>query len=167
MTSLQIDDFDTVDNPLELVEDILIGRDLPFDRYESEELISESEIAWCNLRLWFSWRPELGALIFAAGFDHKIPRRDRTRIYPLVAKANEKLYAGHFEINEDEGRVCFRHTILLRDGMTLSEELLDDLFELAHHECERFYPAFQAVLWGNKPVDDAMREAIFDTWGEA
>ena len=37
----------------------------------------------------------------------------------------------------------------------------------AIHACERYYPAFQFVVWAGKTASEAMSAAMFDTEGEA
>jgi hypothetical protein len=37
----------------------------------------------------------------------------------------------------------------------------------AIHACERYYPAFQFVVWAGKTATEAMSAAMFDTEGEA
>jgi hypothetical protein len=39
--------------------------------------------------------------------------------------------------------------------------------ESAVSECDRFYPAFQFVLWGDKKPRDALDAALVDAAGEA
>jgi hypothetical protein len=41
------------------------------------------------------------------------------------------------------------------------------MVETALLECERFYPAFQYVIWGGKQAPDAIEAAMIDTVGEA
>ena len=41
------------------------------------------------------------------------------------------------------------------------------LVEIAVEECDRFYPAFQFVLWGGKSPADALEAAMVDPAGEA
>ena len=52
------------------------------------------------------------------------------------------------------------------DGM-LSLGQAQALIENAVDECDRFYPAFQFVLWGNKSPADALEAAMIDAVGEA
>ena len=44
---------------------------------------------------------------------------------------------------------------------------MEKLIEIALNECERFYPAFQFVIWGGKSPADAMAAAMLETMGEA
>jgi hypothetical protein len=50
-------------------------------------------------------------------------------------------------------------------GPTL--EQMEDVVETAIMECERFYPAFQYVIWAGKAAQDAVAAALVDTVGEA
>ena len=44
------------------------------------------------------------------------------------------------------------------------EESLEDLMDIALTECERFFPAFQFVLWGGKAPADALAAAMLIAW---
>ena len=52
---------------------------------------------------------------------------------------------------------------LIRDGFWQ----LEDLVDTAILECDRFYPALQLVVWGDRPVAEAIEAAMMDTVGEA
>ena len=41
------------------------------------------------------------------------------------------------------------------------------MVDIAITECERFYPAFQFVLWGGKSPVDALQAAMLECVGEA
>jgi hypothetical protein len=49
----------------------------------------------------------------------------------------------------------------------LDSELIGELMDLAVAECERYYPAFQFVIWGGRTAEDAIASSLFDTVGEA
>ena len=44
---------------------------------------------------------------------------------------------------------------------------MEDLVDIAITESERFYPAFQYVVWGGKSPQEAMASSILETVGEA
>ena len=46
-------------------------------------------------------------------------------------------------------------------------ESLEDMVDIAITECERFFPAFQFVLWGGKAPANALQAAMLDCVGEA
>jgi len=55
----------------------------------------------------------------------------------------------------------------LRGTEGLRPEQLNDLVEVAITESERFYPAFQYVVWAGKSPADALTASILETVGEA
>lgn len=167
MTMLRVESDNLLSNPLDLVEQVIIDRDWAYDRPADEELVAEVVSSWCNYRIWFTWQAEQGALIFSCAFETKLPKNLRTKVYPLLAMVNEKLWAGHFDLITDDNAIAFRHTMLMRGGCVVSTETLEDLIDIAVQECERFFPAFQALVWGNKSAEEAMQVAIFETVGEA
>ena len=154
-------------NPVDLVEQIVTANDWAFDRRNDEELAAEIPGKWCNYSLYFAWREDMGAMHFTCAFDMKVPVAKRGPIYELLAMVNEKLWLGHFGLWEEEGVPMFRHTSLLRGGVSLSSEQVEDLVDLAVSECERFYPAFQFVIWGGKSAGEAVASSLLDTVGEA
>ncbi len=154
-------------NPLDLAEQLVMDRDWLFDRPVDEELVAEVQGSWCNFRIWFAWQEDLDALIFSCAYDTKIPDKSRSKIFPLLAAVNEKMWLGHFDLGSEDGMVMFRHALLLRGDHKVTPEQLDDLLDIAMTECNRFYPAFQSVLWGGNTVEQALEIAMLDTVGEA
>lgn len=157
----------SLQNPLDLAEQLIIDRDWLCDRPMDEELVAEVQSSWCNFRIWFTWQQELGVLIFSCAYDTKIPEKQRAKIYPLLAQVNEKMWIGHFDLGAEDGLVMYRHALLLRGGSSATPEQLEDLLDIAMTECNRFYPAFQSVLWGGNTVEEALAIAMLDTVGEA
>ena len=168
MSAVQFSELDVpAKNPLDLAEQLVSDRDWLFDRPVDEEWVAEVTGSWCNFRIWFAWQEDLGALIFSCAYDTKIPEKNRARIFPLLAAVNEKMWLGHFDLGSEDGMVMFRHALLLRGGQGATAEQLEDLLDIAMVECNRFYPAFQSVLWGGNTVEQAMEIALLDTVGEA
>ncbi|HET6522694.1 MAG TPA: YbjN domain-containing protein [Geminicoccaceae bacterium] len=154
-------------NPLDLVEQIAIANEWPFQRQGEDELAAEVTGHWCQYRLWFCWHPDLGVMHLSCALDMKVPAKKREAIYGLLAMANEKLWLGHFDLWTEENLPMFRHAVLVRDGTAIGDQLLEDLVEIAVTECERFYPAFQFVIWGGKAPAEALTAALLETEGEA
>jgi hypothetical protein len=154
-------------NPLDLIEELVIANDWPFQRAADDEILVEISGRWTDYRLFFVWQEEAAALQFCCRLDAKAPAKTRTTINDLLARINERLWVGHFDVSSEEETIMFRHALLLRGVSGVSAEQVEDLVELALAECERFYPAFQLVIWGGKGADDAMQAAILDPIGEA
>jgi hypothetical protein len=56
---------------------------------------------------------------------------------------------------------------VLPGGITASTAQCETMLVGAIHACERYYPAFQFVVWAGKSAPEAMSAAMFDTEGEA
>ncbi len=158
---------DSYANPLDLMEQIASGHGWAFDRPSDEDLSLEVVGHWCDYRIYMSWQDEVRALLFACAFDMKVPSRKRDQTSSLLTMINEKMLVGHFDLWSDDGQPVFRHAILLRGVPGASVEQLEDLLDIALTESERFYPAFQFLVWGGKPPADALAAAILETAGEA
>ena len=154
-------------NPLDAVEQIVSHNNWPFERHSDEDITVEISGRWCAYQLWFSWNAEISALQFSCAFDMKVPEAKRESIYRLMGLTNERLWFGHFVLWSDEGLPVFRHAMLLRASPGLSSAQMQDTIDIALTESERFYPAFQHVIWGGKRPDEAITLALVDTLGEA
>jgi len=117
--------------------------------------------------MWFTWQEDSGGLALSCAFESKLPKPALQRVHSLLVMINEKLWLGHFDICSEDSTVMFRHSLLLRDGAGTTAEHLQDLLDIAIEECERFYPAFQSVVWGGKSPAEALEIAMFETIAEA
>jgi hypothetical protein len=154
-------------NPIDLVEEIVLANEWAHDRTSDEEMVVEVTGRWCDYRLFFVWQEEISAMHFSCAFDMKVPKPRRVAVYELLAQVNEKLWLGHFDVASDDNSPAFRHAVLLRGAVGASVEQIEDLVDIALSECERFYPAFQLVVWGGKNAEDALTAAMIDPVGEA
>lgn len=154
-------------NPLDVMEQIVAANEWSFDRRSDAEMAAEAPGRWCDYGLYFNWSGEISAMHFTCTFDLKVPAPRRAALYELLARANEKLWIGHFGMDADDGMPLFRHSVLLRGAPGASAESLEDMIDIAITECERFYPAFQFVLWGGKSPADALQAAMLECVGEA
>jgi hypothetical protein len=97
----------------------------------------------------------------------KVPARREGEVLRLLAKINEQQLLGHFDLWPSEGAVMFRHTMLLPGGQQPSGQQTERLLAAALEACERYYQAFQFVLWADRDAEGALACAVFDTVGNA
>jgi len=154
-------------NPIELVEQIATAHDWSFERSADDEMVIEITGSWSEYRMFFSWLDDLSALHFVCGFELAVPEHRRSATNDLLAQINERLPVGHFDLWSDRGLPVFRHALLLRGAAAVSVEQVEDLVEIASTECERYYAAFQYVVWGGKTPAEAIDAALVETVGEA
>jgi hypothetical protein len=154
-------------NPLDVMEELVNANEWRYDRSTDQEMIVEFTGQWCDYRMFFVWQEDLGAMYYSCLFDMRISPNRRRDVTDLLALVNERLWLGHFDLCSEEMAPMFRHTILLRGTPGIAVEQLEDLVEAALSECERFYPAFQFVVWGGKKPQEALEAALLETVGEA
>lgn len=163
-TALKKDEFY---NPLDIVEMVIMDRDWAFDRTSDTELVAQMQGQWCNYHVGFIWEESHQGLALSSAIDAKIPKPALPQVYALLAKVNEKLWLGHFDICADNFCIVFRYSLLLAHAANINTEQLSNLIDIAVQECERFYPALQSVAWGGKSPDEALMLAMFETVAEA
>ena len=61
----------------------------------------------------------------------------------------------------------FLHALLLADGAEPTHGQCEILLKAAVDACERYYQAFQFVLWAGKTAKEAIEGVLFVTEGEA
>jgi hypothetical protein len=158
---------DQRNNPLEVVEHMATGNNWPFERSGEDEIALVVTGRWTEYQLSFTWMREIEALHLACAFDMKVPELRLAEVQQLVALINEQLWIGHFDVWMQNGMVMFRHALVLAGGVAASGRQCEAVLASALDACERYYPAFQFVVWAGKSAREAMDSAMFETSGEA
>jgi len=171
MASLLLSDGSKTGGPLDLIEQIVSAHDWPYDRRSEEEMTVFVAGTWAEYSLHFAWNEDaahaFGGLQFVCAFDGRLPQGAHAGVYELLARINAQMWLGHFDIALEESLLMYRHGVLLPDSVGATVEQCENLIEIALTECDRYYQAFQFVLWGGKSAEEAMASALFDTVGEA
>ncbi len=154
-------------NPVDLVERLAAINDWSFERSNESEITLSIKGRHTNYNVSFQWMDELEALHAACAFDLKVPEARRGEIYKLLAMVNEQLWLGHFDLWSEEGLVMYRDGLVLSGGAEASGRQCEALLENAVSAAERYYPAFQFVIWAGKTAREAMDATLFETAGEA
>ncbi|MFD0986687.1 type III secretion system chaperone family protein [Methyloligella solikamskensis] len=153
-------------NPVDVMEQIAITHDWPFERSASDELTLSVAGAWCDYNVSLSWRDDLESLHLACAFDFKVSRVRLSETYRLMAMINEQLWLGHFDFWKEDGVMLYRHGLLLAGAETQPAQC-QALLSMALDACERYYQAFQFVLWAGKSPEDALAATMLEVQGNA
>jgi len=154
-------------NPIDVVEDVIYGKKWTFSRSDDYELVAEISSEWCQYRLYFTWSEQINAISYTITFDLKFPEDKIQKAHELLALINEKLWIGHFDITSKNGIPAYRHTVLSLPENEMLHNQLEDLVDIAIYECEKYYPAFQLVLFDDSNPRKALNLSTFDTIGRA
>jgi hypothetical protein len=152
---------------LEVVERMASTNSWPFERTGEDEITLNVTSRWTNYQISFTWMSELEALHLACAFEMKVPEPRLNEVQALIALINEQMWIGHFEVWLQDGVVMFRHALVLAGGVTASDRQCEAVLGSALDSCERYFPAFQFVIWAGKTAREAMDSAMFETSGEA
>ena len=166
MTQLHLD-APRSEHPLDVVERLAALRDWIFDRAETDEMCVTVSGRWTEYHVAFTWIEDVEALHVACAFDLKVPERRRTDVLNLVSLINEQLWVGHFDLWSTEKVVMFRHALLLAGGAEPTHGQCEVLLKAAVDACERYFQAFQFVIWAGKSAREALDSVLFETQGEA
>ena len=109
-----------------------------------------------------TWR----RLHIACAFDAKVPDNRLPEVYRLVAQINEQLWLGHFDVWTQEGLIMFRQGLMLNGALATTHQC-EALLKAAFEACERYYQAFQFVVWAGKDSREALASTMFETEGQA
>jgi hypothetical protein len=139
-------------NPLDVVERVASGHDWSFERAGDDEITILINGKWTDYQVSFTWMGPIEALHLACAFDLKVPERRCGEVQQLISQVNEQLWVGHFDLWVKEGLVMFRHALVLAGGVEASRQQCESLLTTALEACERYFPAFQFVLWAGKPA---------------
>ena len=153
--------------PIDMLAAYFEAHGWSFDQVGEDEIVGNTQGSWAQYELRGIWRDEDQVLQLLVLPDVRVAEDKRSAIYETLGLINEQLWIGHFELWSSSGIVLFRHGALLGAGGTLTLDQAQLLVETAIDECERFYPVFQFVLWGNKDPADALEAAMIDAAGEA
>jgi len=157
----------THSNPLDVVERIASVNDWTFERAGDDEINILIRGRWNDYQVSFTWMGEIEALHLACAFDIKVAERRRAEVQQLIAQMNEQMWIGHFDLWPNDGLVMFRHALVLTGGVEATDEQCKSVLGTAIDTCERYFPAFQFVLWAGKSAREALDAAMFETSGEA
>ena len=154
-------------NPLEVVEQVASSNGWSFERAGEDEITILAAGKWTDYQVSYTWMFDIEALHLACAFDMKIPQARRPEVQKLIAAVNEQLWIGHFDLWTQDGLVMYRHALVLTGGVEASGRQCEALLATALDACERYFPAFQFVVWAGKPARTALDAAMFDTQGQA
>jgi len=158
---------ETADNPIAVVESMALRNDWSFERNVEDELAIAVAGRCANYQVSFTWMDTIKVLHLACAFEVKIPEPRLAEIQQLIAKINEQMWVGHFDVWGQNGTVMFRHSLLLDGGVSTSDRQCEAVLGRALDACEHYYPAFQFVIWAGKSAREAMDAVMFVTSGKA
>ncbi len=154
-------------NPVDVIEQIAALHDWSFERTGDDEITVAVAGGWCDYNVSFSWMAEREAVHLACAFELKVPKPRESEVMHLLSGINEQMWIGHFDLWRREGVVMYRQALLLSGGAEPTSAQVEKLLLTAVEACERYFQAFQFVVWAGKTAPEALETVLFETAGEA
>lgn len=154
-------------DPLNLIARAASRLEFDQERVGDHELHIMMPGVWRDIGLWFTWRPELATLQMGAPLDLKAPIGRLPEAAHLVTMVNERLWVGHFDLWAEDHSIVYRNSAVLSESGRLDPTQGEAFIQAASEAVDRFYPAFNFLIWGGKSADDALRASLFETAGNA
>ena len=153
--------------PLDTIEAVATTAAFDAQRIDETELHVTLAGGWRDVSVWFAWREEAQVLQIGAPLELKVPQGSRAAVNELLALVNERLWLGHFDHWERDHGLIYRNGAVLPAGQVMDASQAEILLRGALDAFEKFYPAFNYVVWGGKSAREAIDMCVLETVGTA
>ncbi|TPE51340.1 YbjN domain-containing protein [Amaricoccus solimangrovi] len=161
-------DFDCEEiHPIDIVETLAEERSWDFDRVADDQIAMAIEGSWRTYSVTLAWSAQDESLRLICAFEMAPPARKLNALNRAIMLANDKCWLGAFVLWPEQKMMAFRYALNLTGGAMASSAQINDMVRAAVMSCERFYPAFQLVAWGNESPETALGIAMTEAYGRA
>lgn len=154
-------------HPIDIVENLASHHDWDFDRIGDDQIAMAVEGQWRTYSLTLAWSGYDENLRMVCSFEMDPPADKLPQLYELINKMNDQCWGGAFTYWSEQKLMLFRYGLTLVGGQTASPQQIDVMVQSAVANCERYYPAIQLAIWGERSADEAMNVAIAEAYGRA
>ena len=154
-------------HPIDIVEHIAEYHDWSFDRIADDQIAMAVEGQWRTYSITLAWSAYDETLRLVCSFEMEPPEEKISKVHEVLNAVNDQCWAGAFTFWAPQKLMIYRYGLVLAGGQVASPDQIDTMIQAAVLSAERFYPAFQLVVWGDRSVDDAMQVAIAEAYGRA
>ncbi len=160
--------FSTEDlHPIDIVEHLAEHHEWDFDRVTDDQIAMAVEGQWRTYSITLAWSAQDETLRLICTFDMDPPAERLGELYEILNNTNDMCWAGAFAFWKAQKLMVWRYGLVLAGDQSASAEQIDTMIRAAVLSAERFYPAFQLVVWGNETPEAAMDVAMAEAYGRA
>ncbi|MEM7074712.1 MAG: YbjN domain-containing protein [Pseudomonadota bacterium] len=154
-------------HPIDIVEHLAEHHDWDFDRIADDQIAMAVEGQWRTYSITLAWSPADETLRMVCTFEMEPPEEKLPALYEILNDVNDQCWSGAFTFWREQKLMVYRYGLVSCGGQGVSAAQVDTLIGAAVLNAERYYPAFQLVVWGDRPARDAMQVAIAEAYGRA
>ena len=148
-------------HPIDIVEAVAAHHEWDFDRLADDQIAMVVEGQWRSYSLTLAWSPREEVLRLICTFDMDPPADKLPLVYETLNLANDQVWDGGFTFWAQQRLMVWRY------GLVLAGDQVARMIGNALIGCERFYPSFQLVGWGNAEPAAALDIALGEAFGRA
>ena len=154
-------------HPIDIVENIAEFHEWDFERIADDQIAMAVEGQWRTYSITLAWSDYDETLKMVCTFEMEPPEDKLPALYHALNAVNDQCWAGAFTYWGAQKLMVYRYGLVLSGGQVASAEQIDTLIRTAVASAERYYPAFQLVVWGDQSPEDALQVAIAEAYGRA
>ncbi|MGR3700547.1 MAG: YbjN domain-containing protein [Paracoccaceae bacterium] len=154
-------------HPIDIVENIAAYHDWDFDRIGQDQIAMAVEGQWRTYSITLAWSSYDETLRLICTFEMEPPEARLPQLYETLNAVNDQCWAGAFTFWAAQKLMMWRYGLVLSGEQVASPAQIDTLINAAVMSAERYYPAFQLVVWGERSPADAIQVAIAEAYGRA
>ncbi|MCZ0814269.1 MAG: YbjN domain-containing protein [Pseudomonadota bacterium] len=154
-------------HPIDIVEHLAEHHDWDFDRIGDDQIAMAVEGLWRTYSITLAWSPFDETLRMVCTFEMEPPEEKLSVLYQMLNDVNDQCWAGAFNFWDEQKLMVYRYGLVMTGAQAVSPDQVDTLIRAAVTNCERFYPAFQLVVWGDRTPREALQAAIAEAYGRA
>ncbi|MCX7301795.1 MAG: YbjN domain-containing protein [Rhodobacterales bacterium] len=154
-------------HPIDLVEHIAEHHEWEFDRIAEDQIAMAVEGQWRTYSITLAWSAFDETLRLICTYEMEPPEGRLPAVYDLLNRVNDLCWAGCFTWWGEQNLMVYRYGLVLTGEQVAGPEQIDTMIRTAVMNCERFYPAFQLVTWGDRSPADSLQVAIAEAYGRA
>ncbi len=154
-------------HPIDIVEHIATHHDWDFDRVGDDQIAMAVEGQWRTYSVTLAWSGVDEVLRIICSFEMEPPAEALPALMEGLNATNDKIWEGAFSFWRDQNLMVYRYGLLLAGGQVAAPDQVDRMIHTAVTAAERFYPAFQLMVWGGQTAEQALQVAMTEAYGHA
>ncbi|MBD3664328.1 YbjN domain-containing protein [Sulfitobacter aestuariivivens] len=154
-------------HPIDIVEHLAAHHEWDFDRISDEQIAMAVEGQWRTYSLTLAWSSYDETLRLVCTFEMEPPEEKLPGLYALLNDVNDQCWAGAFTYWAEQQMMVYRYGLVLSGGQDASPDQIDTMIRAAVLSAERYYPALQLLVWGDRTPKEALQVAIAEAYGHA
>ena len=154
-------------HPIDIVEHLAEHHEWEFDRIEENQIAMAVQGQWRTYSITLAWSGFDETLRLICSFEMEPPTEKLKDLYETLNVANDRCWTGAFTFWEDQKLMVYRYGLVLAGGQIATAEQIDTMISSSVLAAEKYYPAFQLVIYDNQSPDRAMQVAIAEAYGHA